>query len=29
VFPGVAISLSVFGFAIVGEGLQRVIGRRQ
>ena len=29
VFPGLAISLSVFGFAIVGEGLQRVLGRRQ
>ena len=28
VFPGLAISLSVFGFAVVGEGLQRVLGRR-
>jgi peptide/nickel transport system permease protein len=28
VFPGAAISLSVFGFAVVGEGFQRVLGRR-
>lgn len=27
-FPGLAISLSVFGFAAVGEGLQRALGRR-
>lgn len=27
-FPGIAISLSVFGFAVVGEGFQRVLGRR-
>jgi peptide/nickel transport system permease protein len=28
VYPGAAISLSVFGFAAVGEGFQRAIGRR-
>jgi len=28
VFPGLAISLSVFGFAVVGEGFQRVLGQR-
>lgn len=27
-FPGLAISLSVFGFAAVGEGLQRALARR-
>lgn len=29
IYPGAAIALSVFGFAIVGEGLQRALGRRQ
>ena len=28
VFPGIAMSLSVLGFAILGEGLQDILGRR-
>lgn len=28
VFPGIAMSLSVLGFAIVGEGLQDILGRK-
>lgn len=28
VFPGIAMSLSVFGFAAVGEGLQRILLRK-
>jgi peptide/nickel transport system permease protein len=27
-FPGLAISISVFGFAAVAEGLQRALARR-
>ena len=29
VFPGVALSLSVFGFALFGDGVARMLGRRE